>query len=119
MRDKSKEALFQIFDFSVSTLAPHERDEGQKEDVVTRIESGTLRWFGHLERMNESRLKKQNNIVNVCDGKGKRGRYYDLGKVMLCPIWLQRENGLPRPVDNDILTEYRREEEASAVGFRL
>ncbi|GBP26008.1 hypothetical protein EVAR_84568_1 [Eumeta japonica] len=31
---------------------------GLKEDVVTRGEGGMLRWFGHLERMNESRLTK-------------------------------------------------------------
>ncbi|GBP69445.1 hypothetical protein EVAR_48802_1 [Eumeta japonica] len=29
------------------------------EDVVTRIEKGMTRWFGHLERINESRLTKQ------------------------------------------------------------
>lgn len=27
-----------------------------KEDVVTRTEKGTLRWFGHTERMDEWRL---------------------------------------------------------------
>ncbi|GBP63959.1 hypothetical protein EVAR_25110_1 [Eumeta japonica] len=42
---------------------------GLKEEVVTRVERGMLRWFGHLERMNESRLTKQMCRVNVCDGK--------------------------------------------------
>ncbi|GBP85578.1 hypothetical protein EVAR_64569_1 [Eumeta japonica] len=42
---------------------------GLKEDVVTRVEKGMLRWFGHLERMNESRLTKQIYRVNVWDGK--------------------------------------------------
>ncbi|GBP77516.1 hypothetical protein EVAR_98969_1 [Eumeta japonica] len=42
---------------------------GLKEDVVARAERGMLRWFGHLERVNESRLTKQIYRVNVCDGK--------------------------------------------------
>ncbi|GBP21248.1 hypothetical protein EVAR_84375_1 [Eumeta japonica] len=42
---------------------------GLKEDVATRVERGMLRWSGHLERMNESRLTKQIYRVNVCNGK--------------------------------------------------
>ncbi|GBP30675.1 hypothetical protein EVAR_75896_1 [Eumeta japonica] len=42
---------------------------GLKEDVVIRAEKGMLRWFGHLERMNESRLTKQIYRGNLCDGK--------------------------------------------------
>ncbi|GBP17021.1 hypothetical protein EVAR_8093_1 [Eumeta japonica] len=42
---------------------------GLKEDVVTGVERGMLRWFGHLERMSESRPTKQINRANVCDGK--------------------------------------------------
>ncbi|GBP32165.1 hypothetical protein EVAR_80933_1 [Eumeta japonica] len=45
---------------------------GLKENVVTRVEGGMLRWFGHLERVNESKLTKQN--ANVCDGKVSKGR---------------------------------------------
>jgi hypothetical protein len=29
---------------------------GVKEDLVTKIEKNTLRWFGHVERMDERRL---------------------------------------------------------------
>ena len=29
---------------------------GMKEDVVTRIDKGMLRWFGHVERMDETRM---------------------------------------------------------------
>ncbi|GBP89818.1 hypothetical protein EVAR_66708_1 [Eumeta japonica] len=36
-----------------------------KEDVVTRVERGMLRWFGHQVRMNESRLTKQICRTNV------------------------------------------------------
>ncbi|GBP91684.1 hypothetical protein EVAR_100264_1 [Eumeta japonica] len=36
---------------------------GLKADVVTRVERGVLRWFGHLEKMNK-----------VCDGKVIKGR---------------------------------------------
>ncbi|GBP08652.1 hypothetical protein EVAR_7256_1 [Eumeta japonica] len=32
---------------------------GLKEDLVTRVEKGMLRWFGHLESANESTLTKQ------------------------------------------------------------
>ncbi|GBP66815.1 hypothetical protein EVAR_59512_1 [Eumeta japonica] len=42
---------------------------GLKEDVVTRVERGMLRWFGHRERMNERRLTKQIYRANVSDGK--------------------------------------------------
>ncbi|GBP39596.1 hypothetical protein EVAR_26679_1 [Eumeta japonica] len=47
---------------------------GLKEDVVTRAERGMLRWFGHLERMDESGLTKQISRTNVCDGKVGKGR---------------------------------------------
>ncbi|GBP32435.1 Indole-3-acetaldehyde oxidase [Eumeta japonica] len=52
---------------------------GSKEDGVTRVERGMLRWFGHLERMNKSRLAKQICRGNVCDrnvGKGRPGKSY-------------------------------------------
>ncbi|GBP55871.1 hypothetical protein EVAR_89696_1 [Eumeta japonica] len=45
---------------------------GLKGDVVTRIERGTLRWFGHLERINESRQITQIYRANVCDEKVAR-----------------------------------------------
>ncbi|GBP15383.1 hypothetical protein EVAR_80557_1 [Eumeta japonica] len=47
---------------------------GWKEEVETRVERGMLRWFGHLESMNESRLTKQIYRANVCDGKVDKGR---------------------------------------------
>ncbi|GBP00417.1 hypothetical protein EVAR_972_1 [Eumeta japonica] len=46
---------------------------GLKEDVVTRIEKGMLRWFGHLERMNEYRLTKKIYRMRVCDEKDDKG----------------------------------------------
>ncbi|GBP74848.1 hypothetical protein EVAR_55346_1 [Eumeta japonica] len=42
---------------------------GSKEDVVTRVERGTLRWFGRLERMNGSRRTQQIYRANACDEK--------------------------------------------------
>ncbi|GBP75640.1 hypothetical protein EVAR_28852_1 [Eumeta japonica] len=33
---------------------------GLKEDVVTRVKTGMLRWFGHLERTNECWTKNRN-----------------------------------------------------------
>jgi hypothetical protein len=32
---------------------------GEKEDVLTKIEENMLRWFGHVERMDERRLTKR------------------------------------------------------------
>ena len=46
---------------------------GLKEDVVTRIEKGMLRWFGHLERMNERRLTKE-IYMSEMNGRVRRGR---------------------------------------------
>ncbi|GBP84078.1 hypothetical protein EVAR_68780_1 [Eumeta japonica] len=45
-----------------------------KEDIVTKVERGMLRWFGHLERINESRLTKKINRANLCDGKVGKSR---------------------------------------------
>ncbi|GBP10969.1 hypothetical protein EVAR_5525_1 [Eumeta japonica] len=42
---------------------------GLKEDVVTKLERGMLRRFGHLEKMNENRHTKEMYRANVCDGK--------------------------------------------------
>jgi hypothetical protein len=39
--------------------------------IVTNIEKGMLRWFGHVERMYERRLTKRVNIKRV---KGQVGR---------------------------------------------
>ncbi|GBP24391.1 DNA polymerase epsilon catalytic subunit A [Eumeta japonica] len=47
---------------------------GLKKDVLTRVVIGMLRWFGHLERMNGSRLTTQNYRANVCDEKVAKGR---------------------------------------------
>ncbi|GBP28914.1 hypothetical protein EVAR_93559_1 [Eumeta japonica] len=47
---------------------------GLKEGVVARVERDMLRWFGHLETMNESRQTKQIYRVNVCDGKDGMSR---------------------------------------------
>jgi hypothetical protein len=32
---------------------------GVKEDIVTKIEKNMLRWFSHVERMDERRLTKE------------------------------------------------------------
>ncbi|GBP79061.1 hypothetical protein EVAR_58729_1 [Eumeta japonica] len=44
-----------------------------KEDAVTTVEKGMLRWFGHLERMNERRIMKQIYRGNVCDVNVDKG----------------------------------------------
>ncbi|CAH0597853.1 unnamed protein product [Chrysodeixis includens] len=58
---------------------------GVKEDIVTRIEKGMLKWFGHVERMNKRRLTKQiyECSVNGVVGRGRpRQTFHDQkGKV--------------------------------------
>jgi hypothetical protein len=44
-----------------------------KEDVVTKIEKNMLRWFGHVERMDEKRLTKEIYKANL-GGIAGRGR---------------------------------------------
>ena len=46
---------------------------GLKEDIMTRIEKGVLRWFGHVERMDDRRLTKKIYKENV-SGTAGRGR---------------------------------------------
>ncbi|GBP89627.1 hypothetical protein EVAR_57266_1 [Eumeta japonica] len=46
---------------------------GLKKDVVTRVEKGVFRWFGHQERTNESRLTTQIYRASMCDGKVGKG----------------------------------------------
>jgi hypothetical protein len=44
-----------------------------KEDVVTKIEKNMLRWFGHVERMEERRLTDEIHEADV-GGNAGRGR---------------------------------------------
>ena len=46
---------------------------GLNEDVVTKINKGLLRWFGHVERMDENRLTARIYRATV-SGKVSRGR---------------------------------------------
>jgi hypothetical protein len=46
---------------------------GVKEEVVTKIKKNMLRWFGHVERMDERRLRKEIYEVDVGSNAG-RGR---------------------------------------------
>jgi hypothetical protein len=48
-------------------------ERGVKEDVVTKIEKNMLRWFGHVERMDERRLTKEIYEAEV-GGNAGRGR---------------------------------------------
>uniref|UniRef100_A0A2H1WZZ7 SFRICE_022573 n=1 Tax=Spodoptera frugiperda TaxID=7108 RepID=A0A2H1WZZ7_SPOFR len=51
---------------------------GLKDDVVTRIERGMLRWFGHVERMDENRFTKEVYKANMSRtvGRGRPRRTY-------------------------------------------
>jgi hypothetical protein len=44
-----------------------------KKDVVTKIEKNTLKWFGHVESMDEKRLTKEifEVVVGVNAGREK------------------------------------------------
>ncbi|GBP89017.1 hypothetical protein EVAR_36611_1 [Eumeta japonica] len=57
----------------------------EKENVVTRVEKGVLRWFGHLERMNEGGLTKQIYRADVCDERvDKNPRKSERAKKISC-----------------------------------
>jgi hypothetical protein len=43
-----------------------------KEDVVIKIEKNMLRWFGHVERMDERRLIKKIYETDVGGNAGRR-----------------------------------------------
>ncbi|GBP34631.1 hypothetical protein EVAR_19022_1 [Eumeta japonica] len=50
------------------------KDRCRNSDVserygLVRAQRGMFRWFGHLERMNASRLTEQIYRAKVCDGK--------------------------------------------------
>ncbi|GBP77108.1 hypothetical protein EVAR_61110_1 [Eumeta japonica] len=47
---------------------------GLLEDVVTRVERGVLRWFRHLEGINESNPTKQIYKAHLGDEKTRRKR---------------------------------------------
>jgi hypothetical protein len=49
-----------------------------KEDVVNKTEKNMLRWFGHIERMDERRLTKEICEAYVGDnaGRGKLRRTF-------------------------------------------
>lgn len=42
-------------------------------DVIGMVKRSTLRWFGHMERMNNERLTKRVYMRDV-DGRRRRGR---------------------------------------------
>ena len=46
---------------------------GVRKELVSRVDVNVLRWFGHVERMDDKRLLKR--VVNArVDGRGARGR---------------------------------------------
>jgi hypothetical protein len=47
---------------------------GVKEDLVTKIKKNMLRWFGHVERMDEWRLTKEIYEADVGGTAAGRGR---------------------------------------------
>lgn len=46
-----------------------------KDNAVTRVEKGMLRWFGHAEMINVSRLTAQ---IYRANGDGNEGRDLDI-----------------------------------------
>ncbi|GBP85178.1 Transmembrane channel-like protein 3 [Eumeta japonica] len=74
-RNESSEKFLTVLDFisgkKDGCISSDVREwYGVKKDVVTRVEKGMLQWFGHMKRMNESRLIKQTYRTNVCHGQG-------------------------------------------------
>ncbi|GBP24444.1 hypothetical protein EVAR_19320_1 [Eumeta japonica] len=66
---RTKVVVFEKDESTTECIILIEERCGLKEDVVTRVERGMFLWFGHLERMNESRLT--NNIYTgyLCYGR--------------------------------------------------
>jgi hypothetical protein len=56
-----------------------------KEDVVTKIEKNILRWFGHVERMDERRLTKEVYEADV-GGNAGRAKGEDIGEHSLTKL---------------------------------
>ena len=49
------------------------RDQTKAEDIKTKIERNQLRWFGHVNRMNDNRIAR--SVYNAkTQGKRPRGR---------------------------------------------
>jgi hypothetical protein len=78
-----------MIDVKVSDRVRNEvirEDCGVKEDVVTKIENNILRWFGHVDRMDERRLTKEIYLANVGGnaGKGRPRRTFldQIGEVL-------------------------------------
>lgn len=50
---------------------------GFSVDVVTNIEKGMMRWFGHIERMDEARMiKRYRAQMKGRAGRGRSRRKY-------------------------------------------
>ena len=46
---------------------------GMRKELAERVDMNVLRWFGHVERMEDGRLLKK--VVNAkVEGRGARGR---------------------------------------------
>jgi hypothetical protein len=56
---------------------------GVKDDVVNKIEKNMLRWYGHVERMEERRLTKEIYEANL---GGNAGRIEDQGELFLTKL---------------------------------
>ena len=46
---------------------------GLKESVIIKMHKGMLRWFGHVERMEDERLTKKIYNAKACERRS-RGR---------------------------------------------
>ncbi|GBP78736.1 hypothetical protein EVAR_54547_1 [Eumeta japonica] len=57
----------------VTVTKINDYDKKERSKPPSTPEGGMLRCFGHLERMNENRLRKQIYKANVCDGKIGKG----------------------------------------------
>ena len=60
-----------------------------KEDVVTKVEKNTLRWFGHVERISESRLTKGIYMKDVTGNAG-RGHPRKTNPDLIVEVFLER-----------------------------
>jgi hypothetical protein len=52
----------------------------QVEDIVKLIKSLRLRWYGHVERIQNQRISKQIIATTIMEGTRKRGRQRRRGR---------------------------------------
>ena len=70
------------------------RRAGIERELVSRADQRVLRWFGHVERMDEYRMARRVLIAEVSGGKGTRGTEVRLDRWCEGGLGQQRKDGV-------------------------